>query len=217
MKKTAIALLVAAVLLSAACSAGKNATPSATPDTPAASDTQVVSPSQEAAQTPDAAPTQEASAQPAQAPDMTASSDAITGGVIDPAYGMHGEMNAGLPVLSIPIRIQDAPEGTACFAIFMDDPDASGWIHWMAANIKDSDIPADYSRNAPGGTVQGTNDFGTVGYGGPTPPTDHTYRIVAYALDAPLSLQDGFTKADFDSALEDQILAEYAFEGVYEK
>jgi phosphatidylethanolamine-binding protein (PEBP) family uncharacterized protein len=85
---------------------------------------------------------------------MTASSDGIVNGVIDPTYGMHGEMISGVPILSLPIRIVNAPAGTACFAVYMDDPDARNWLHWMAANIELSDIPADYSRNAPAGTCR---------------------------------------------------------------
>jgi Raf kinase inhibitor-like YbhB/YbcL family protein len=61
------------------------------------------------------------------------------------------------------------------------------------------------------------NDFHTVGYGGPTPPKDHTYRIIVYALDAPLDLQSGFTKEDFTRALEGHVLAEATFSGLYKR
>lgn len=57
--------------------------------------------------------------------------------------------------------------------------------------------------------IQGTNDFGTIGYGGPTPSDKtHTYIITVYALDIMVDLQNGFTKEAFDTAIEDHIIAE---------
>jgi Raf kinase inhibitor-like YbhB/YbcL family protein len=92
-----------------------------------------------------------------------------------------------------------------------------GWIHWMAANIEESTIPADYSRTAGSSAVQGMNDFKTIGYGGPTPPKDHTYQITAYALDAAVDLNNGFSKADFEKALKGHVLAQVSVKGVYKK
>lgn len=87
-----------------------------------------------------------------------------------------------------------APAGTKSFAITVYDPDAptgSGWWHWVAYNI-----PADVTTLAagagdakgaglPAGTVQGTTDFGTAGYGGPCPPVGdrpHRYIFTVHAL-----------------------------------
>ena len=115
---------------------------------------------------------------------MTVTSSGITGGYIDPAYGANGKSKkGGIPVLSLPLEISNAPEGTACFAVYMDDPDAEPlcgyrWVHWMAVSIPDGSIPEDFSRTADSGVVQGKNDNGTVGYAGPMPPDkDHTYVI----------------------------------------
>lgn len=88
-----------------------------------------------------------------------------------------------------------APAGTRSFAVTLYDPDAPtghGWWHWVIF-----DIPADAhtlrrgagdpaSGLAPAGAVQGRNDFGSAGYGGPCPPRGdhpHRYRFTVYALD----------------------------------
>ncbi len=156
--------------------------------------------------------------------DMLLMSKGITDGVIDPKYGANGEIKQnGIPVLSLPLTITGAPEGTAAFAVYMDDPDAKpiagyNWVHWMAANIKKTEIPEDFSRQAGANAVQGKNDFDMTGYGGPMPPDkDHTYVVKIYALDAPLDLKEGFSKEDFAKALEGHILAEAALRGVYRK
>lgn len=75
-----------------------------------------------------------------------------------------------------------------------------------------NDAPKDEEKEM----IQGTNDFGTVGYGGPTPPDKpHNYVITVYALDTTLDLKDGFTKKAFDAAIEGHILAEASISGVY--
>lgn len=155
---------------------------------------------------------------------MTVRSSGIADGVMDPKYGIKGEVNAkGTPVVSPPLTTQNAPEGTASFAVYMDDPDAKplaghNWVHWMAVNIPAGDIPEDFSRNSGGKAVQGKNDFGEIGYGGPTPPDkDHTYVITVYALDDDLPLKEGFSKAEFEQAIKGHVLASAAVQGLYKK
>lgn len=156
--------------------------------------------------------------------EMILQSAGITDGVIDPKYGANGSVKQkGIPVLSLPLKITGAPEETAAFAVSMDDPDAMPiagyrWVHWMAVNLRESDIPEDFSRQAGAKAVQGKNDFNMTGYGGPTPPDkDHTYVIKVYALDALLSLKEGFSKEEFSKALKGHVLAEATLNGVYKK
>ncbi len=95
--------------------------------------------------------------------------------------------------ISPDLKWSDAPQGTKSFAIIMYDKDAptgSGWWHWSAFNISASarNITSDASKLKllPKGTIEGTNDYGTVGYGGACPPRghgDHTYVITIHALD----------------------------------
>ena len=95
--------------------------------------------------------------------------------------------------ISPDLKWSDAPKGTKSFAILMYDKDAptgSGWWHWMAFNIPASTTSV--SSNAsklkllPKGTIEGTNDYGLVGFGGACPPQGHgthSYLITVHALD----------------------------------
>ncbi len=103
------------------------------------------------------------------------------------------------------------PEGTASLALIVDDPDAPGrvWQHWLAWNL-----PATTRAIAEGGVgatmVQGTNDFKSVGYGGPCPPPGHgahRYFFRLYALDAVLGLPPGATRPELDHAMKGHVLA----------
>ncbi len=166
----------------------------------------------------------EATVQESDMLDMSIKSNGIVQGVIDPKYGANGDLDAkGIPAVSPPVAIMDAPSNTACFALYMDDPDSEpiagyNWVHWMAANFSQTELPEDFSRNAGGAAVQGQNDFGETGYGGPMPPDeDHTYVITVYALDEDLPLQDGFTKKEFEQAISGHILSSATIEGLYRK
>ncbi len=84
------------------------------------------------------------------------------------------------------------PAGTRSFALLMFDPDApgGGWWHWLVFDIPAStrSLPAGAGNPAkdlmPAGTIQGRNDFGSRGYGGPCPPwgAPHHYHLMLYAL-----------------------------------
>lgn len=86
-----------------------------------------------------------------------------------------------------------APKGTKSFAITIYDPDAptgSGWWHWQVVNIPATatSIQTDASAKhaLPKGSLEITNDYGTVGFGGACPPKGdkaHTYIVTVYALD----------------------------------
>lgn len=105
------------------------------------------------------------------------------------------------------------PDGTRAWALVVDDPDAPGrtWVHWLAW-----DLPGD-ARGLPAGVtptetspVQGKNDFGNVGYGGPCPPRGHgahRYFFRLYALDQPLGLARGATRKEVEHAMAGHVLA----------
>jgi Raf kinase inhibitor-like YbhB/YbcL family protein len=69
----------------------------------------------------------------------------------------------------------------------------------------------------PNGTAQGTNDFGQAGYGGPKPPPGKPHRYVfrLYALDRPLDIQPGATRAQLLAAMKGHILGEAQLQGSY--
>lgn len=153
-----------------------------------------------------------------QAGQMAVTSSAVSDGVIAAAYGKNGE-----PALSPPLEITGAPEGTVCFAVYMDDIDSQPlcgfrWVHWTAVNIKETSIIEDFSRQAGDHAVQGINDNKSTGYWGPAPPDkDHIYVITVYALDKELTLLEGFTKEEFNKAIEGHVLMSAAIEGLYKK
>ena len=72
-----------------------------------------------------------------------------------------------------------APESTKSFALVCDDPDAprGTWVHWVYFDIPASlaGLPegVDRGERPKTGGVQGKNDYGDVGWGGPQPPRGH--------------------------------------------
>lgn len=125
--------------------------------------------------------------------------------------------------VSPPLRWTDIPEGAKSLAIVMDDPDAPGSIfrHWSVY-----DIPAATRTIKQGQTSdpqlentikQGTNDFGTMGYGGPCPPSgeEHEYTFFIYALTGHLELSPGASASDLTMALQGKVIGTGSFTGMY--
>ena len=118
--------------------------------------------------------------------------------------------------MSPPLAIDHIPEGTRSLVLIVDDPDApSGtWDHWILFNL-----PADYTRIGEGGTaagLSGTNSWGTIGYGGPCPPSgEHRYLFRVHALDTILTLPEGASKADIEHAMEGHVLDKTTLMGRY--
>ena len=157
--------------------------------------------------------------------EMRISSSGITNGVINNEYGKHGSqfktIDLGgpfsIPTRSLPITVNDPPAGTACYAIIMEDI-TTPWDHWLAANIDVGPIQANASIDKASGMLQGTNSFGTIGYGGPTPPdADHSYKITVYALSRKLSLTQGYNRAALVAAMYGNILKEASLIAKYPK
>ncbi len=117
------------------------------------------------------------------------------------------------------------PEETKSLALIMDDPDAPSGIftHWVIFNLpSDSQgspeaVPS--ASQLPSGALQGRNDFGKIGYGGPCPPPGkpHHYRFTLYALDMPLDLGAGSSKNQVLSAATGHILAQGQLTGKYQR
>lgn len=115
------------------------------------------------------------------------------------------------------LDIESPPEGTASFALIMDDPDAprGTWVHWVVWNI-----PADASffpeGGLPPGTVSGLNSWGRSGYGGPSPPSGtHRYVFKLYALDTALDLPPDTDKGRLLMAMEAHVLGRAELMGTY--
>jgi Raf kinase inhibitor-like YbhB/YbcL family protein len=111
-------------------------------------------------------------------------SSAFANGAAIPVRHAYLGCGVGAANVSPALELSGIPAGTLGIAIVVDDPDAGDFVHWTVWDIPPStaSIPEGVPPSAPG-FVQGTNDFGETGYGGPCPPAEHTYRFRAYALD----------------------------------
>jgi Raf kinase inhibitor-like YbhB/YbcL family protein len=119
--------------------------------------------------------------------------------------------------ISPPLAWSAPPEGTASYALIMDDPDAKAvggqvWDHWLLFNI-----PPEYGslpEDIPGkseladGSRHGKSSWGMLEYGGPCPPQgrNHRYVFSFYALDIMLDLEPGATKDELRMAFRGHIL-----------
>ena len=151
---------------------------------------------------------------------MTVSSAGIRNGVLGNEYGRKGtQKNKGIPTLSPPLTVQNMPQGTAALAVTVIDPDGGDWVHWLATNLPAvGEVPQNASIDWAEQMVQGKNDFGQRGYGGPTPPSGtHTYVITVYALSEPLALKAGFRVWKLDEALEGKVLGQASLTGDYSR
>jgi Raf kinase inhibitor-like YbhB/YbcL family protein len=105
----------------------------------------------------------------------------------------------------------EEPPDTAAYALVCEDPDAAGmdpFVHWLVGNIPPTDfVPRNVGDIA--GAVLGRNNFNRLGYDGPAPPPGrpHHYHFRLYALDEPLSLEEGFTRLDLIRAMQGHVLA----------
>jgi Raf kinase inhibitor-like YbhB/YbcL family protein len=157
---------------------------------------------------------------PASLPGGSAMTDAIT--ITSPAFTEDGAIPARHTCdgedVSPPLAWSDVPDGTATFALIVDDPDARGWIHWLAA-----DIPADQATLEEGASgssagTQGRNDFGRTGYGGPCPPSgSHRYAFEIFALSEAVNLSSGFSADELRSAMEGKVLASGRLTATYRR
>jgi hypothetical protein len=89
---------------------------------------------------------------------------------------------------------------SAYLAVIVDDliGPSDRFTHWLIWNIEPrTEIPENIPKVAevtePFPAIQGTNDFGTIGYRGPCPPPreTHTYYFNIYGLDAKLRIPPG--------------------------
>lgn len=131
--------------------------------------------------------------------------------------------------VSPPLSWSGAPDGVAGYALICDDPDAPGdepWVHWVIYNIPagasglGENIAKTETLEEPAGAAQGTNSWGTLGYGGPMPPPGHGphhYHFRLWALPESLDHRPGLSKDELLEAIQDHALAEAELIGVYER
>jgi len=108
-----------------------------------------------------------------------------------------------------PLQWKGVPPGTKSLALIVDDSDAPGGLftHWIVWNIDPA--PNQVSeKSVPAGAIEGTSDFGKIGYGGPCPPSGtHRYFFRIIALDGKLDLKSGVKRHELDKAIASHSLA----------
>ena len=119
---------------------------------------------------------------------------------------------------SPPLQIADIPSEAKSLALIVDDPDAPSGLftHWTVWNIPPQ-TSAVGEGSAPKG-VQGTNDFGKSGYGGPCPPSGtHRYYFKLFALDRELDLPFGAKRGQLYIAMKCHVVAQGELMGRYSR
>lgn len=131
--------------------------------------------------------------------------------------------------VSPPLSWSNVPAEAKELALICDDPDAprpEPWVHWLIYKLPAGTtqlpeaVPPERTLKTPPGTMQGTNSFGKIGYGGPMPPPGHGvhhYHFKLYALNKALQLQPGIEKKALLSAMKGAIIAEGELIGTYER
>lgn len=123
--------------------------------------------------------------------------------------------------ISPPLTWKNAPTSTASFTLIMDDPDGVGGTvdHWLLFNIPSTVTQLEQDiQTLPTGTLRGINVSGGYNYVGPCPPDhkEHRYLFKLYALDILLSLAEGATKQDIETAMQGHILEDTQLMGRYD-
>jgi len=143
-----------------------------------------------------AIPTPEATAEGTSMPTDTTPSAPFT--LTSPAFSDGGAIPARYTCdgrdVSPPLAWSGVPAGTQALLLSVTDPDARGFVHWLAWDLAPDlgSLAEGASGALPGGALEGHNDFGRIGWGGPCPPSGtHRYVFMLTALSAPLGLPRG--------------------------
>lgn len=117
------------------------------------------------------------------------------------------------------LRWEEVPAEAKSLVLIADDPDAPAgtWVHWLVWNInpKTGEIK---EGETPSGAVLGTTSFGSLGYGGPCPPSGvHRYFFKLYAVDEKLTLEKGAGIDKLEKAIEGHILDKAVLMGRYQR
>lgn len=171
----------------------------------------------------------------AQAPAGTAAQPPTVFALRSAAFGPGQEIPArytceGLD-LSPPLDWDAPPAGTKSLALLVRDPDAPDpdapsmvWTHWLLLNLPPAarGLP-EQAGNAghagvPAGALDGLNDWGRPGWGGPCPPVGrHRYQFVLYALDTLLSTRQDWTRPQIEALAATHSRATAELTATYQK
>lgn len=148
------------------------------------------------------------------------------------AFGHNGDIPARYTCegddVSPPLAWSGVPDGAKSFTLIVDDPDAPDpaapkrvWVHWVLYNIPANARALAENSGPRGGfadALDGRNDWGRSGYGGPCPPIGrHRYFHKLYALDSVLPDLQHPDKMQLLAAMKGHVLAEATLIGGYRK
>jgi len=121
--------------------------------------------------------------------------------------------------VSPPLGWSGVPGGTAELELLVDDPDARGFVHWVAAGIRPTTTSlAEGATGSPAVPVEGRNSAGRTGWTPPCPPSGtHHYRFTLYAVSRPLGLTAGVSADTLRAAAKDATIATAELVGTYHK
>lgn len=124
------------------------------------------------------------------------------------------------PGISPEIAWSGAPAGTQALTLTVIDPDAGGFVHWLAYDIpgaSDGSLAEDVGTGS-GAPPQGKNGRGARGYTGPCPPSGtHHYVFTLSALDAPLRLTGTPSRSELEAAIAGHVLATAVLTGTFKR
>jgi Raf kinase inhibitor-like YbhB/YbcL family protein len=158
---------------------------------------------------------------------MRLESPTVAAGATLPVAQAYDRLGCRGKNVSPALRWSGAPAGTRSFAVTVFDPDAptgAGWWHWLVYDIPPSVSDLPEGAGSPGGklppgSVQGHNDFGSTGYGGPCPPPGdkpHRYVFTIYALKTDsIEAPPGSSPARIGPVLDANALAKGSFTALY--
>lgn len=119
---------------------------------------------------------------------------------------------------SPPLEWSGVPGAAAELVLVVDDPDAPGdepFVHWLVAGLDPSEGSIE-EGTLPEGAIEGTNDFGDPGYGGPAPPSGtHRYVFTMLALDAESGLGEAFDRQKLEAAVDGRVVGRAELTGTF--
>lgn len=107
-----------------------------------------------------------------------------------------------------PVTFSEIPDDAQSLILMMDDSDApeGRFIHWLLYNMPPSTLQI-LEGQTPAGAVEGMNDFGQPGYGGPKPPSGtHHYHLRLIVLDTMLDLPEGANDKQVEEAMNGHVI-----------
>ena len=129
--------------------------------------------------------------------------------------------------VSPPLAFEGVPAEVVELALTVVDPDAPGgdFVHWVIYGIPATTtglpeaVPTEETLADQPGALQGQNDFGDIGYGGPAPPPGETHHYVftLYALSELLDLEPGADRDILVEAMDGLILTQVQITGTYSR